>query len=564
MERELLEMSGHSVDHILVGKVITLDETGRIAEAVAVKSDRIVAVGSRADILDLKGVGTRVTKTEGAIIPGFNDAHAHMDTEGLRDRFPSLGHVRSIADVLARIAELARATPRGEWIVTMPVGDAPFYFGGPSVLREGRMPTRAELDSVVPDHPVCILPPSGYWSLLPCYTALNSLALKRNSLDRTSASPVEGIELERDASGELTGIIVEQNYPDSAQIALLSAVPRFSAKDRRDGILRSMRTYHAVGTTSVYEGHGCAPEVINAYRDLWQAGELTMRMHLVVSPTWTTLDEAELMMRDWLSHARGAGLGDSMLRVGGIFVSYGGEPTAAAAAMANPADLGWSCYVKQANSPAEFERLCMLAAAHDLRVHTIAVDKLHELLPIFERVHAAVGIADKRWVVEHMSYAAGADLARLRALGIGVTLIPDYHVWKVGTRFFPMTEEERELVAPAMQLEALGVPVACGTDNSPCNPLATMRAMRTRRERTTGEVLGANSRTSAELALRAMTQNGAWFSFEEQIKGRIAPGYLADLAILSGCPLTTPGEELESLSCLATMAAGRLVHGGEV
>jgi predicted amidohydrolase YtcJ len=555
-------MSRPDIDHILLGRVLTLDRTDSIAEAVAIAANRIVAVGTRSEILDLKGPGTRVSRTDGTIIPGFNDAHAHMDTEGLRDRFPSLGCVRSIADVLVRIAELARTTPKGEWIVTMPIGDAPFYFGGPIVLRERRMPTRQELDRAAPDHPVCILPPSGYWSLVPCHTALNTLALKLNGLDRASRSLVEGIELMRDAKGELTGVIVEYNYPDSAQIALLPAVPRFSARDRRDGILRSIETYHAVGTTSVYEGHGCAPEVISAYRDLWESGDLTMRMHLVVSTTWTTLDEAEVMMRDSLAYARGAGLGDSFLRVGGIFVSYGGEPTAAAAAMANPADLGWSCYVKQANTPAEFERLCLAAAAHNLRVHTIAIDKLHEIAPIFERVHAAHGIADRRWVVEHMSYAAAGDLARLRALGIGVTLIPDYHLWKVGTRFFPLSERDRELVAPATQLDALGVPVACGTDNSPCNPLATMRAMRTRRERTTGEVLGGAARSSAELALRAMTRNGAWFSFEEDVKGRIAPGYFADLAVLSGCPLTTAADELESLSCLATMVGGRFVHGG--
>lgn len=550
-----------NIDHILTGKVVTLDGAGNIAEAIAVAGDCIVAVGERRQILELKGSQTRVTETGSAIIPGFNDAHAHMDTEGLRDCFPSLGHVRSIADVLARISELAGTTPRGQWIVTMPVGDAPFYFGGPIVLRERRMPTREELDRAAPDHPVCILPPSGYWSLVPCYTALNSLALKLNGLDRASASPVEGVELERDAAGDLTGIIVEHNYPDSAQMALLPAVPRFSPQDRRDGILRSVRAYHAVGTTSVYEGHGCAPEVISAYRDLWQANELTMRMHLVVSPTWAASDEAEPMMRDWLSHARGAGIGDAMLRIGGIFVGYGGEPTAARAARIDPADLGWSCYIKHANEPADFEKLCMLAAAHDLRIHTIAVDKLYELLPIFERVHAIHDISRRRWVVEHMSHATASDLARLKALGIGVTLIPDYHVWKVGTRFFPLPEADRELVSPTAQLDALGVPVACGTDNSPLNPLATMRAMRTRGERTTGTVLGAAACASPELALRAMTQNGAWFSFEENVKGRIMPGYFADLAVLSGCPLTTPGGELETLSCLATMVGGRFVHG---
>ena len=554
-------MSLRDIDHILIGRVLTLNSSGDVAEAVALQGDRIVAVGRRDEILNLKSSATRLSRTSGTIIPGFNDAHAHMDTEGLRERFPSLGKVRSIADVQARIAELARTTPRGEWIVTMPVGDAPFYFGGPLVLGERRMPTRQELDQAAPDHPVCILPPSGYWSLVPCYTALNSLGLKLNGLDRTSTSPVDGVELERDSAGELTGVIVEHNYPDSAQIALLPAVPRFSPNDRREGIKRSIATYHSFGTTSVYEGHGCAPEVIAAYRDLHESGELTMRMHLVVSPFWNSLDEAERDFREKLVYARGTGLGDAFLRVGGVFISYGGEPSAARAAMARPADLGWSCYIKQANTPEQFERLCLAAAKADLRVHTIAVDKLHEIVPIYERVNAQHSIAHRRWVIEHMSYAAASDLARLKGLGIGVTLIPDYHLWKVGTRFFPLGESDRELVAPAAQLDALGVPVGCGTDNSPCNPLATMRAMRTRRERTTGEAIGPRAATSADLALRAMTRNGAWFTFEENLKGQIAPGYLADFALLSGCPLSTPAEDLESLSCLATIVGGSVVHG---
>ncbi|MGY3697574.1 putative amidohydrolase YtcJ [Bradyrhizobium sp. USDA 3240] len=554
-------MSQHDIDRILIGRVVTLNPAGDIAQAVALRGDRIVAAGRLDEVLALKGPRTKVSRTDGTIIPGFNDTHAHMDTEGLRERFPSLGKVRSIADVLARIAELARTTPRGEWIVTMPVGDAPFYFGGPLLLDERRMPTRQELDRAAPDHPVCILPPSGYWSLLPCYTALSSLGLKLNGLDRASGSPVEGIELQRDSEGELTGIIVEHNYPDSAQIALLPVVPRFSPRDRREAIKRSVRTYHSFGTTSVYEGHGCAPEVIAAYRDQRESNELSMRMHLVVSPFWSTLDQAERDFREQLAYARGSGLGDHTLRVGGIFIGYGGEPSAALAAMAKPADLGWSCYIKQANTPEQFERLCLAAAEANLRVHTIAVDKLHEIIPIYERVNARHAIVGRRWVIEHMSYAPTAELARLKGLGIGVTLIPDYHLWKVGTRFFPLDEHDRELVAPAAQLDALGVPVSCGTDNSPCNPLATMRAMRTRRERTTGELIGPRACASADLALRAMTRNGAWFTFEETIKGQIAPGYLADLAVLSGCPLTTPGEELESLSCLATIVGGRIVHG---
>lgn len=551
----------NSIDKIVIGDVVTLDPANPSAEAVAIAGSRIAAAGSRREMLALKNPGTRVFDTGGTIVPGFNDTHAHMDTEGLRDRFPSLGRTRSIADVQARIKKLAQETPRGEWIVTMPVGDEPFYFGGPAVLAERRMPNRAELDAAAPDHPVCILPPSGYWSLLPCYTALNSMGLQKNGLDRDSRPRVEGIELQRDDAGELTGIIIENNYPDSAQIDLLPAVPRFSPPDRREAILRSIARYHEKGTTSVYEGHGCAPEVLDAYRDLWEEGVLSMRMALVVSPVWSTLEQAQRFMRDWLSHARGKGIGDSYLRIGGVFISYGGEPTAAAAAQANPADLGWSCYVKQANDPREFEALCREAARRDLRVHTIAIDQLEQIVPILERVNEETPIVHRRWVLEHMSYARQSDLQRLRALGIGVTLIPDYHLWKVGTRFFNLDEANRELVVPAAQLEKLGIPFAGGTDNSPFNPLAIMRALMTRRERTTGTVIGGGACASAELALRAMTANGAWFTFEENIKGRIKPGFFADLAVLDGNPLKTPGEDMERLRCVATMSGGQFVFG---
>ena len=550
------------IDTILVGRTLTLDARGTIKEAVAIAGDRIVAVGSAKDMIGQGGPGTRVLKTGGTIIPGFNDTHAHMDTEGLRTILPSLEGATTIGDVLERIASLARTTPKGEWIVTMPVGKPPFYFGGPATLAEGRMPNRFELDRAAPDHPVCIMPPSGYWSLVPCFTALNSQGLSLNGLDRTSQPTVANIELERDATGDLTGVIVEHNYPASAHVDLLRAVPRFSDGERRAALLRSIATYHAQGTTSVYEGHGCAPTIIDAYRSLREADELTMRVGLVVSPVWSTAEDAEQSMRDGLSFARGQGSGDDRMRVSGVFISYGGEPAAAAMSQAHPDHLGWSCYLQQANDPATFEKLCLLAARNDLRVHTIVVDKLHEIVPIFERIDRQFALRDRRWVLEHVSVTRPGDLARLLPLGIGVTLIPDYHIWKVGTRFFPLAEDDRAFVSPTRQLSELGVPVAAGTDNSPCNPLASMRAMMTRRERTTGEVIGASGRVDAKTALRAMTCNGAWFTFEETKKGRIEPGFLADLAVLSGDPLTTPADELESLTCLATMAGGRIVHGG--
>jgi predicted amidohydrolase YtcJ len=545
---------------VLFGRVLTLDDRSTVAEAVAVRENRIVGVGSRSEMIRLCP-GARTVDCDGVIIPGFNDAHAHMDTEGLRDHFPSLAGAQSINDVLTRIAAHAAHTPRGQWVVTMPIGEPPFYYGGPDVLAEKRMPDRNELDRVAPDHPVCILPPSSYWGLIPCHAAVNSRALAALGIDRDRQPRIPGIEILRDDRCEPTGVFIERNFPDAMQLDLLAGIPQVTSADRRAGIVKAMRAYHAHGVTSIYEGHGCATEILGAYRELHQQGQLTMRVGAVVSPTWATLEDANRQMSDWMAYAQGSGLGDDWLRISGLFVNYGGDPAVGSLALADSHNLGWSCYVRQANDPATFEALCLLAARHDLRLHTIVIDKMHEIVPILQRVDTQFSIRSKRWVLEHVSLANMEDLAALKSLGVGVTLIPEFHLAKAGGRFAKLDDEACARVAPAAQLAQLGVPVSAGTDNSPVNPFATMRAMMTRQERVTGRVLGKAARASAELALRCLTVNGAWLTFEENVKGAIRAGNYADLAVLSGDPLATPADRLERLSCIATMAGGRFVHG---
>ncbi|MFT4118791.1 amidohydrolase [Bradyrhizobium sp.] len=547
-------------DYVLCGRVLTLDSRSTVAEAVAVRHGRFAGTGTRDEMTRLCP-GARVIRTDGVVIPGFNDSHAHMDTEGLREHFPSLSGARSIDDVLTRISALARQTAPGQWIVTMPVGEQPFYYDGPLTLAEKRMPNRAELDRAAPDHPVCILPPSSYWGLIPCHAAVNSRALSILGITGATKPRIKGIEVLHDSHGEPTGVFVERNFPDAMQLDLLGALPRVTASDRRNAITKAMRTYHAHGVTSIYEGHGCATEILSAYRQIHEDSSLTMRVGAVVSPTWTSLGDAERQMSDWLAYARGSGLGDDRLRVSGLFVNYGGDPAVGSVALSDTGNLGWSCYVRQANDPESFEALCRLAAAHDLRLHTIVIDKLHEIVPILKRIDAEYHLDGRRWVLEHVSIAAMEDLAALKALGVGVTLIPEFHLSKAGNRFASRSDDECAMVAPLVQLSSLGIPVAAGSDNSPVTPFAGMRAMMTRQERTTGRVLGSSACAPAEVALRALTVNGAWLTFEEHVKGAIVPGNYADLAVLSDDPLGTPADSLERIACVATMVGGQFVHG---
>ena len=549
-------------DQILIGNVLTMDDRGTRAEAVAVAGGRVLATGSREAMLELRRPGTVVRDFPGAtLIPGFNDTHAHMDSVGIRLIRPSLEGARSIADILARVRALAAETPKGEWIVTMPVGEPPYYFDAPATLAEGRLPNRQELDSVAPDHPVYIGSPNGYWGQPPCHSAMNSLGLRLNGIDRDTKPQSPWIDIAHDAAGEPTGNFVERGFVALIEPDILPAVPRFGYEQRREGIVRAMNLYHGHGTTSIYEGHGSAPEVLAAYREVHERGDLSMRSNMVISPRWRNADEAERVLRDWLPLVRGRGMGDAMFRVSGVFVAHGGDPCVSHIQHKEITHVGWAGMVQTANTAEDFEALCMLAGKYDVRVHTIVSDKLQQMVPILRRLAAHYPIGARRWVLEHISRSTPADLRAIREMGLPATLIPGQYLWKHGTPFFGLDAEGLDHLSPAQQLHELGVPVSAGTDAVPYNPLFMLWAMTTRRERTTGRVMGEGGRVSNAVGLRLLTREGAYLSFEEGLKGQLVAGQYADVAVLSGDPLATSGDALLDLRCTATMVGGRWVHG---
>ena len=537
--------------------MLCLDASGSRANAIAISGDRIAAVGDDLDLLI--GPTTRVIELAGrTVIPGFNDAHAHMDREGLKNRRLSLVGCTCVADVLDRVRDAAERTPRGEWIATMPVGTPPHYFGGPSTLAEGRMPTRNELDAAAPEHPVYIQAVFGNWGAPPGYAALNSAALQRNGVDARTQARLPGVTIERDAvSGEPTGIIVENSPRPLIEVDLLKAVPRFTLHDRTAGLVDSMRTYNAVGTTSIYEGHGLAAMTIAAYRDLWEAGRLTVRAGLVLSPAWSGFDEAVRTIRDWSATARGRGLGDAWLSVSGVHIAWGGDPQLAALARADLPNTGWAGFVEQAVTPREFRDYCFLFAENDIRLNTIVSDRLHEVMPIIEEVATKFPLAARRWVIQHIARARIEDLRRLRALGLEVTTIPAYFLWKGGYRYLDGVGDD---VVPHRTLLDLGVPTAAATDNIPYDPFFTLWVMTERRERTTDRVIGPNQRLTNEAALRMLTIAGARLTFDEHRKGPLAPGNFADLAVVSADPTGIAASELRSVRVTLTMVGGRVVY----
>ena len=202
------------------GKIITVDAVSTIAQAVAITGERILAAGPDEAMIAHTAPATRVVDLNGkAVIPGIIDGHAHMDREALRTVFPSLGRVRSIRDIQERIAELARGKRAGEWIVTMPIGDPPYYFDVPDILAEKRWPTRQELDVAAPGHPVYIRSIWGFWrGTFPLVSCANTEALQRAGITRETVAPVDTLTIEKDANGDPTGIIVEREMQPTAEL----------------------------------------------------------------------------------------------------------------------------------------------------------------------------------------------------------------------------------------------------------------------------------------------------------------------------------------------------------
>lgn len=540
--------------------IITMNPAQPGAQALAVAGGVVVQVGDDASILALAQAGTRVLDMQGlTVTPGFIDAHAHMEREGLKSLRPSLAQAKCIADVLDVVRSEAARRPKGSWIVTMPVGLPPYYFGGPANLAEGRLPNRQELDAAAPDHPVYIPGLFGNWGVPPGHSALNSLALRHNHLDRSSQPCCQGIELQRGADGELTGIIIESNKRPMLEFDLLTQVPAFSFADRQEGLRRSQRIYHAYGTTSVYEGHGSAPETLSVYRRLWEDGELSVRSRLCISPSWSR-EEAPALLRDSYAYARGIGLGDDFLRIGGLNLGLGGHAASAAASRRALPNTGWAGFVEWHNNIDDYAFYARGAAQHDLRVHSVVDDRLSEVLDVFEAIDRDFPLRGKRWVVEHIGNVTADDIDRLRRLGIFITTNPLYTVWKNGAPKVDAPHGGEQFMPLKTLLEA-GFPVSAGSDNIPVNPFYAVWATVVRRERTTGKVIGPGQRLSRWQALQLITSHGAWLSYEEHRKGSLDVGKWADIAVLSADPLSVDAEALPEIHAHLTLVGGKAVHG---
>ena len=542
------------------GKVITVGNDNRIEQAVAVRGELLQAVGSDQDVLALAGPDTQVIDLRGrTVIPGIIDIHAHMDREGLKRIYPSLEGATSMPEILSLIKQQVDQKRPGEWVTTMPVGDPPNYADMPANLQEGRFPNRWDLDKVSPNNPVYIRGTWTPWNVPPSVAIANSMALQLAGIDRNTQSPDSSVTIEHDDLGEPTGILRDSERFPSLEFTLMKVVPRFTQEQRVAALKESMQLYNSVGTTGTYEGHGVAPEVMRAYKEVWDANEMTVGAHLVLSPEWKTVAGAAKEMERWGHAASGQGFGDEMLRVSGYYLSHRGNKYTARARSAELPFTGWAGFAESYNSPAKFHQLALLAAKHNLRVNTIVARGLGEVLDIFQKVNREIPIGDKRWTIGHVVETSAEQLKVIRELGLIIETIPLTHLWLRGGQFVKDSGRAGKAVAHKDYLDQ-GVRFGMGTDNKPYSPFPTIWAAVARQERTTNEVIGPTQCLTRMEALRAITMGGAYFSFEENRRGSLEMGKLADIVVLSGDYLDIPEDKIPDLNSVLTMVGGRVVH----
>ncbi len=529
-----------AADLIIVNaNVYTIDRAQPHAEAVAILGNRILAVGSTPDVQLLRGAKTRVIDAVGKLVlPGFNDAHVHFMSGGFQLSSVDLRDANTPQEFAERIRDFAAQLPKGRWITG---GDWDH-----ERWPEARLPTKEMIDRLTPDTPVFV-------NRLDVHMALaNSVTLKLAGVTRDTKDPDGGV-IVRDASGEPTGVL-----KDAAQNFVWRVFPPRSF-DERLAAARAASDYAAsLGVTSVQDMSAGAD--VSVYQALLDRGELKNRIYAVWPlPRWETLARTGVR----------AHFGSAMLRTGGLKGFADGSLGSTTALFFDP-------YLDAPNtsgigSDEMFPEGAMLErirgadrAGLQVLIHAIGDQANDEILSFYEQVEKEDGDRDRRFRIEHAQHLRAPDVPRFARDKVIASMQP-YHAIDDGRWAEKRIGQKRARTTYAFRsLLDSGATLAFGTDwtVAPLNPLLSIYAAVTRRTLDGKHPDGwvPNQKISVAEAVRAYTLGSAYGEFQEQDKGIIEAGKLADLVILSRDIFTIDPIEIEKVKVVMTIMDGRVVY----
>ena len=529
-----------SPDAILVnGKVVTLDRTSSVMQAIAIRDGKILATGSDAEIRRLAGVRTQVIDLGGrTAIPGLMDSHLHALRAGLTHSVElSWAGVPTLAKALDLIRDAAKALPPGAWIK---VG------GGWTDLQfqEKRGPTIAELVAAAPGRPVYVQRLYNTAWITPTGLSLMKVA---------SDTDIPGGKAEKDSSGNLTGVFTGVNRTFNFFTA---KIPQPDFDQQLAGTRKYFRDMNRFGMTAIndYPGGGMLPEHYRAVQTLWQKNEMTLRVSFHIGSEGR---KNELDSFKTFTAFTPMNFGDDMLRFRGIGESL-------TEGMYDGSTVGLP-YNPTARDRDDFCAVAKWAAEHGMNVQQHAAsDKAASLiLDCFEAVNREIPIAPLRWQIAHIENASERTLTRMKALNMGWT-VQDRLLYAGPIVMKVLGPEASRRTPPIKTALEMGLHVAAGTDSdqvSPFNPFVSLRWLLDGRMIDGTPMRGPEETPSREQALRMYSINAAWFTFDEDRRGSLEPGKYADLAVLTGDYMTVPVNEVGELHSLLTLVGGHAVYG---
>jgi predicted amidohydrolase YtcJ len=513
-------------------------------EAVAVWQGKVLATGSDAEMLSLKGSSTEVIDLDGRFAsPGLIDNHLHLISTGIVmgwvDATPAVAPTH--AALMRQIAERAAVTPKGEWVRARGYDQVK--------LDTGRHPTRADLDLAAPDHPVLVTRACGHVAIA------NSKALMLAGV--TEATPVPDGGVIGLTDGKLNGLLAE-----NAMNLVKAVIPSATTAELIDGIERAGQYLLSLGITSCMDaavGQLSGFAEIQAYEMAKIAGRLPVRV-------WLTLlgDPGVSIVEDCWRAGLISGAGDDMLRVGAVKIFLDGSAGGRTAWMTKPYKDEPENLGVQMLPDAVVEEI--VQSCHDrgyqMACHAIGDGAIEQLITAYEKALAANPDPDRRHRVEHCGYPSAEQNARMKAAGIlpapQMAFIHDF-----GDSYISVLGEERGVKSyPIGTWARMGLKPSTGSDSPVCspNPFPDLYAMITR-QTGKGTVMDASEKLSREEALQAYTEYGAHSQKAENVKGRLVAGQWADIAVFDNDLLTaSPEAILSDTRCLLTLLAGRVVH----
>jgi len=533
-------------------KITTQNLAQPTAEAIVINDGLIFKVGSNKEMLALKGNNTKIIDAKGRrMIPGLNDSHLHVVRGG---RFYNLElrweGVTSLKKALSILSEQAKRTPKGQWVRVIG-GWSPYQF------EERRMPTLDEINAAAPDTPVFIL-------FLYSQAFLNKAGLQELGITAQTPAP-KGGRYEIGGDGKPTGLLIAEPNP-TILYKTIGRLPELSKIDQVNSTRQFFRELNRLGLTSAVDAGGGGhnyPENYQGSKELAMLGELPLRISYFLFPQKPGYEINDF--KRWMNMTV-PGMNEHVGHNHGYEMEGGGEFLVWSAGDFENFMSTRPVQTKKMETELEKVTRMLIKNRWPFRIHATYNESIERILTVFEKINLEIGFDGLRWAIDHAETIVPENIARIKALGGGIAIqdrmafAGEYFVDRYGS-------QAAKTSPPIKEMLQQDIPVGAGTDGtrvSSYNPWVALYWLVTGKSIGGMQLSNEINKISRSDALKLYTIGSAWFSSEENVKGRIAPGQYADFVLLTDDYFSVPDEKIKEIESVLTVVNGKVVYGAGI